>query len=40
MEEYVRRLRDPETIHATCEDYRATATLDYEHDAEDREAGA
>jgi haloacetate dehalogenase len=35
----VRCLRDPETIHATCEDYRAAATLDYEHDAEDREAG-
>jgi haloacetate dehalogenase len=39
MKEYVRCLRDPETIHATCEDYRAAATLDYEHDAEDREAG-
>jgi haloacetate dehalogenase len=38
-EEYVRCLRDPETIHATCEDYRAAATLDYEHDAKDREAG-
>jgi haloacetate dehalogenase len=36
MEEYVRCLRDPETIHATCEDYRAAATLDYEHDAKDR----
>ncbi len=39
VEEYARSLRDPETIHATCEDYRAAATLDYEHDAEDREAG-
>jgi haloacetate dehalogenase len=39
MKEYVRCLRQPETIHATCEDYRAAATLDYEHDAEDREAG-
>jgi haloacetate dehalogenase len=38
MEEYVRCLRDPQAIHATCEDYRAAATLDYEHDAEDREA--
>ena len=38
-EEYVRCLRDPEIIHATCEDYRAAATLDYEHDAKDREAG-
>src|SRR5215217_7144925 len=25
MEEYVRCLRDPEAIHATCEDYRAAA---------------
>jgi haloacetate dehalogenase len=39
MEEYVRCLRDPETIHATCEDYRAAATLDYEHDAKDRREG-
>ena len=39
MEKYVRCLRDPDTIHATCEDYRAAATLDYEHDAKDREAG-
>jgi haloacetate dehalogenase len=39
MEKYVRCLREAETIHATCEDYRAAATLDYEHDAEDREAG-
>jgi haloacetate dehalogenase len=39
MGEYVRALRNPETIHATCEDYRAAATIDYEHDAEDREAG-
>ena len=39
MEEYVRCLRDPQTIHATCEDYRAAATLDYEHDASDLGAG-
>jgi haloacetate dehalogenase len=39
MEQYVRCLRAPETIHATCEDYRAAATLDHEHDAKDREAG-
>jgi pimeloyl-ACP methyl ester carboxylesterase len=39
MEEYVRCLRDPETICATCKDFRAATTLDYEHDAEDREAG-
>jgi haloacetate dehalogenase len=39
MEEYVRCLRDPEAIRATCEDYRAAATLDYEHDEADRQAG-
>src|ERR687894_94005 len=39
LAEYVRCLRNPETIHATCEDYRAAATLDHEHDAKDREAG-
>jgi haloacetate dehalogenase len=39
MNEYVRCLRDPAAIHATCEDYRAAATLDYEHDAKDRESG-
>ena len=35
----MRCLRDPETIHAICEDYRAAATIDFAHDAEDREAG-
>jgi hypothetical protein len=40
MEEYLRYLRDRETIHATYEDYRAAATLDYEHDETDLEAGA
>jgi haloacetate dehalogenase len=39
MEEYVRCLRDPEAIRATCEDYRAAATLDFEHDGADRKAG-
>ena len=39
MGEYVRSLREPETIHTTCEDYRAAATIDFAHDAEDREAG-
>jgi len=29
----------PEVIHATCEDYRAGATIDPEIDARDREAG-
>jgi haloacetate dehalogenase len=39
MDEYVRCLRNPQTIHATCEDYRAAATIDFAHDAKDREAG-
>jgi haloacetate dehalogenase len=39
MEEYVRCLRHPGTVHAICEDYRAAATLDFAHDAEDRDAG-
>ena len=34
--EYVRAFRDPRTIHATCEDYRAAATIDLVHDKQDR----
>ena len=33
--EYIRCFRDPRTIHATCEDYRAAATIDLEHDRKD-----
>ena len=33
--EYVRAFRDPRTIHATCEDYRAAASIDLEHDRKD-----
>lgn len=29
----------PEAIHASCEDYRAAATIDLTHDREDRQAG-
>ena len=29
----------PDAIHASCEDYRAAATIDLEHDRADREAG-
>ncbi len=32
MEEYLRCFRDPQTVHGTCEDYRASATIDLEHD--------
>ena len=33
--EYLRCFRDPRTIHATCEDYRAAASIDLEHDRKD-----
>jgi haloacetate dehalogenase len=36
LEEYLRCLRDPRTIHAICEDYRAGATIDFELDESDR----
>jgi haloacetate dehalogenase len=35
LKEYVRAFRDPRTIHATCEDYRAAATIDLVHDKKD-----
>ena len=35
LAEYERCFSDPATIHATCEDYRAAATIDLEHDAAD-----
>ena len=35
LTEYRRTFRDPATIHATCEDYRAAASIDLEHDAAD-----
>ncbi|MFL5411467.1 MAG: alpha/beta fold hydrolase [Myxococcales bacterium] len=31
--EYVRAFRDPAVIHASCEDYRAAASIDLEHDS-------
>jgi haloacetate dehalogenase len=33
--EYVRCFGQPETLHATCEDYRAAATIDLDHDRQD-----
>ena len=36
---YERCFADPATIHATCEDYRAAATIDLEHDDADVAAG-
>lgn len=38
-EEYIRCLRNPETIHAICEDYRAAATIDFAHDEADFREG-
>ncbi len=37
LAEYKRCFRDPATIHATCEDYRAAAGIDLEHDRADLE---
>ena len=39
MAEYVRCFSDPDTIRASCEDYRAAATIDLEHDDADAAAG-
>jgi haloacetate dehalogenase len=36
LDEYMRCARDPKTIHAFCEDYRAGATYDFELDENDR----
>ncbi|OGA70918.1 MAG: alpha/beta hydrolase [Betaproteobacteria bacterium RIFCSPLOWO2_12_FULL_65_14] len=36
MAEYVRAFKDPRTLHSTCEDYRAAATIDLVHDQKDR----
>lgn len=36
--QYLRCYKNPDTIHAVCEDYRANATIDREHDEADRGA--
>jgi haloacetate dehalogenase len=36
---YVEALRDPSHAHAICEEYRAAATIDREHDRADRATG-
>lgn len=36
MAEYIRCFSTPEVIHASCEDYRAAATIDLQHDEADR----
>ena len=35
LQEYLRSYKKPETIHAICEDYRASATIDLKHDKQD-----
>jgi haloacetate dehalogenase len=39
LAEYLRCGRDPAAVHGMCEDYRAAATIDLEHDRADRAAG-
>ena len=39
LAEYVRCFSMPETIHASCEDYRASAGIDLDHDRADMAAG-
>ena len=36
LDDYLRSVHNPETIHAMCEDYRAGATIDFALDEEDR----
>ncbi len=37
--EYLRCYNDPSCVHAVCEDYRASVTIDRQHTEEDRAAG-
>lgn len=39
LEDYLACFRNPETVRAICEDYRAGATVDCEHDAADKQKG-
>jgi haloacetate dehalogenase len=39
LAEYERCAADPATVHGFCEDYRAAASIDLEHDRADRVAG-
>jgi len=38
LEEYVATYRDPARVHGICEEYRAAATIDVEHDRADKQA--
>ena len=39
LADYLAAVRNPEMIRGMCEDYRAAATIDLDHDSESREAG-
>jgi haloacetate dehalogenase len=39
MDDYLTCFRDPETVRAICEDYRAGAGIDCDHDQADKTAG-
>ena len=39
LEQYVSTYRDPVRVHGICEEYRAAATIDVEHDQADKQAG-
>jgi haloacetate dehalogenase len=39
LDEYVTTYRDPARVHGICEEYRAAAAIDVEHDRIDKEAG-
>lgn len=38
LDEYVSTYRDPARVHGICEEYRAAATMDVEHDRADKDA--
>jgi haloacetate dehalogenase len=39
LEQYAATFRDPVRVHGICEEYRAAATIDVEHDKVDKDAG-
>lgn len=39
VDQYVAALSRPGAVHAMCEDYRASSTVDLDHDREDRDRG-
>ncbi len=39
LQAYLQAFRDPQNVHASCEDYRAAATIDIEHDDNDDKNG-